>query len=363
MLRERRPRGLSLIGLLILSAGCAPHCYLKKTEQVDFYPSYTYQQADGQWALPVTAWVHQSQPDASIQRGISRVVTLTALFPGAAEEAVNLQQRVTPFLLHGEPQKNVPIQLEGRTVKLEQSDEDGFIHQDVTLPSISADAHTAPWLAFKTQACRDDSREFKGQAIVIAPTGTSIISDLDGLMSGSSSGPDSGGLAVTRHLQADPAMPPVYQKWQAQGAVFHYFSASPWQLFGPLSNALASQGFPQGILHLKTLEINSLSHSIDAFIANMAVIFGSSITTKFPAMEMVLQRFPGRHFILVGDTRQQDQAPFAALARKYPNQIAGIYIRNNGPDSDAAVTRTFAGISTKVWRIFRDPAELGSATF
>ncbi len=346
--------------VLCLAAGCSPKCYVKKTEQVDFFPTYAYQQTNGPWKMPVTAWVHDAEPSPKIQSGLSRVVSLMQLMPGAGAQATDLKERITPFLLHGQPKKAIPVQLSETTFKLEPTDSDGFARQELTVPA-SVSLSTGTRIEFKTQSCRDDSRQFTGQALVIPATGTSVISDLDGLLA---SAPDAeeehSGMAIAQPYEPDAALAVAYQKWQAQGAVFHYVSAKPWQLYGPLSRGLERQGFPSGVLHLKSLPMNSMGSSVEAMVATLSTLFGPATTTKQPAIEALLRDFPGRHFILIGDARQKDEIVFAGLARKYPQQISRILIRSPQTNSDQAITRVMEGLPTSTWIIFRNPNELAT---
>ncbi len=321
---------LLLIALWLVS-GCSPKCYLKKTEQVDFFPTYVYQQADGQWVMPVTAWVHDSHPDASMERGIARVVTLMQIIPEVGTQAADLRGRVTPFLLKGQPKKTVPVKLSGKTIQLPPSDEDGFVKQEVKTPAPSSTSY-----AYATESCRDDSRQFTGKAIVIPSSGTSIISNVD----------------------PAPALAAVYQQWQGQGAVFHYVSNKPWQLFSTYSHALENQGFPEGVVHLQTLPIHSAGESIDSLIAALATVLGPSSSTKQPAIETVMTHFPGRRYILIGEAREKDEIAYAALARKHPRQVSRILIHIPSTESDPAIARAMTGLPSGLWKTFHDPAEI-----
>jgi len=66
-----------------------------------------------------------------MQEAIARMVTLASLIPGAAEETLSLQERVTPFLLRGRNNTTVPIRLQEKTITLAPTNADGFIHQDI----------------------------------------------------------------------------------------------------------------------------------------------------------------------------------------------------------------------------------------
>jgi phosphatidate phosphatase APP1 len=90
-------------------------------------------------------------------------------------------------------------------------------------------------------------------------------------------------------------------------------------------------------------------------------LFKKGTETKPAQIEPILQRYPGRKFVLVGDSGEQDPEVYASIARKYPDQIARIYIRNvNGATaSDQRFKNAFDGLDNSLWQLFADPSGLG----
>jgi phosphatidate phosphatase APP1 len=64
---------------------------------------------------------------------------------------------------------------------------------------------------------------------------------------------------------------------------------------------------------------------------------------------------------LVGDSGEIDPEIYGAVARRFPQQVAGILIRRvGGPrDTPARYQRAFRGVPSSVVRLFREAAELG----
>jgi phosphatidate phosphatase APP1 len=149
-------------------------------------------------------------------------------------------------------------------------------------------------------------------------------------------------------------MPELYREWARAGVVFHYLSASPWQLYGPLAEFRRAEGFPAGLFHLKLFRLKD-STALD--------LFGSQERYKSGVIERILADFPDRRFILVGDSGEQDPEIYAAAARKHPDQVVRIFIRDAGEvGGDAGRFRAaFDGMPEDRWRVFRIPEELVGA--
>ena len=143
-----------------------------------------------------------------------------------------------------------------------------------------------------------------------------------------------------------------YRAWEkSDGARFHYVSATPWQLYVPLADFIRSNGFPAGTFQLKFFRWKDQT---------FFDLFKSPEHYKLMVLRPLLERFPHRKFILVGDSGEKDPEIYAALARAFPNQLTHIFIRDTtgeGQDS-ARYQTTFSGLSTNSWQIFKQPSEL-----
>jgi phosphatidate phosphatase APP1 len=81
---------------------------------------------------------------------------------------------------------------------------------------------------------------------------------------------------------------------------------------------------------------------------------------KANVIRSMFKTFPQRRFLLVGDSGEADPEIYGAMARKYPRQVAGIYIRQLGGRKDVAAryAKAFRRLSPKGVRLFRDAQEL-----
>ncbi len=130
---------------------------------------------------------------------------------------------------------------------------------------------------------------------------------------------------------------------------FHYLSSSPHQLYPALDAFLQASEFPIGSVHLRHIKLRE-------------ELFGngdSSRRHKLSTLHQLLQQFPQRQFVLVGDSGEADPEIYAEIAQQFPSQVVGIFIRDVSGESAASerYQQTFADTDVP-WQIFSDPAEL-----
>jgi phosphatidate phosphatase APP1 len=148
-----------------------------------------------------------------------------------------------------------------------------------------------------------------------------------------------------------PGMAVKYAEWARQGASFHFVSSSPWQLYEPLQEFLAAARFPPAVLHLKSVRFKD---------ETLLDLFKPGTETKPKQIAPILRDFPSRHFVLVGDSGEQDPEVYAALLKEHPEQILRAYMRNvtNATPADARFGPLFAGVPREKWALFTDPGAL-----
>jgi phosphatidate phosphatase APP1 len=93
--------------------------------------------------------------------------------------------------------------------------------------------------------------------------------------------------------------------------------------------------------------------------------FKSSLGTKVPIIEDLINRFPKRKFILVGDSGEHDPEVYGVIGRDFidrelPDHLLHIFIRDVTPDSDKIerFKKAFKGIPENKWTVFNDAAVL-----
>lgn len=105
-----------------------------------------------------------------------------------------------------------------------------------------------------------------------------------------------------------------------EASAVYYVSSSPRQLTDNLRLFLKINGFPRGVLQLK--EIGSGSGDS----------MGEHETYKLRRIETILAEFPQTKFYLFGDDGERDPEIYNAILTKYPERIAGVWIRRLNPD-------------------------------
>ncbi|KAF9960753.1 hypothetical protein BGZ65_011774 [Modicella reniformis] len=158
-----------------------------------------------------------------------------------------------------------------------------------------------------------------GVVNLIDPKGISIISDIDDTIK--ETNVTAGARIILRNtflrdMQDVKGMADVYRKWCNQGAAVHYVSNSPWQLIPSLLQFFHNHRFPPGSAHLR-LHGNVIK-----------TYFMQPGENKRKAIREILEDFPERKFILVGDSGEIDMEIYTAMAVKYPYQVQKIFIRD-----------------------------------
>jgi len=80
-------------------------------------------------------------------------------------------------------------------------------------------------------------------------------------------------------------------------------------------------------------------------------------TFKEARVRELLLQYPGRKFVLVGDSGELDAHVYATLARAHPDQVVKIAIRQVSP-AHPVDPEVFRGVPPEVWQVFSDPDEV-----
>lgn len=97
---------------------------------------------------------------------------------------------------------------------------------------------------------------------------------------------------------------------------FHYISNSPWQLYPLLISFFQEVGLPPGSMHLKQ------------YSGMLQGIFEPVAERKKGTVERVIQDFPHRKWVLVGDSGEADLEIYTGVVEKFPGRILAVFIRD-----------------------------------
>jgi phosphatidate phosphatase APP1 len=333
----------------------APQSPIKSDEEVVLYPMSAWLGDDGRtWQIPLHGMIFE--PEERSWRRALFVKLVKEAWPAdlTADQSRRLAARLRLFLVDAERNKAISVSIGQRTFAAGTSAADGHFQATVamprdTLPPLSGASSAPPWLDVRAVTRPNDPRVFVGRIQLVPPEGLSVISDIDDTIKITQVRDRKAALANTliHEFRAVPGMAEFYRGLAERGAVFHYVSGSPWQLYRPLSEFRASAGFPEGSFHLKSVGFSDSS---------LLDLVGSQEGYKTKAIEAILRTFPRRRFVLIGDSGEQDPEIYAALARRHAGQIAAIAIRNvTAEPADSPRWQTaFSEVPASRWLVFSE---------
>jgi len=330
---------LFLLSFAEIEIFSVPNVEMETEEEVIFYTSYGYLD-DEEWVIPLRIYVQENRSRVAnlSLRVVNRIRGLNE------EESALFSYRISDFVADSESRETVKFIFDNdpdrQTFYLNEDGSpvetnlNGFKVGEIRLSIEKADVLLKKqnsengWLVFRAVS---DEHSGIGRVRLIEQEGLSVISDIDDTVKISQI--PAGSRVVIRNTffkeyKPAPRMANLYSNWD--NAAFHYVSGSPWQLYRPLKNFLFSDnaGFPEGSMHMKQVTKNLLSintwRGLNDLITNENVTYNQ----KIDQISRIFQHFPDREFILVGDSGERDPEVYREIARRYPDQISNIIIRD-----------------------------------
>ncbi len=325
-------------------------------ELVMIYTSYGVRETEG-WRIPLRFWVHED-PDAArrlIARSVRGELRRRAGLSQLDDEQIAIyRQRTHGFIADSESRERVVFQFEGdpsaTPYRLEQdgralrTDRNGLVEGEILLPHAAADAileNTGSSNGWLTLRVVSSDHGGSGRVRLIEPEGLSIISDIDDTVKVTNI--PLGEVEVLnntffRPFRAAPCMAETYRAWPTDTA-FHYVSGGPWQMYAPLASFLFDSeiGFPEGSFHMKNVRTNPFETESYQDIWRLVAAGSEEVTfeQKVGQIGTLLNDFPQREFILIGDSGERDPEVFATIRSRYPDRVAEIRIRDVVNDAES----------------------------
>ncbi len=354
---EKITKELALLASLIalcISPGLSARELKSDEEIIYLLTTAAWNEQDKRWQVSLHGWIFESEQDSLWRNGAMTLLEEKLELKPQGDEAENLQRRGWPFLVDNEGGKTISLRLAGSQFTLPPSQANGHIYAQFTVMTPeAADGNTTTWLTYHTVMPEGDTRQFTGQVQLVSTKGLSVISDIDDTIKLSNVLDKQALMENTflREFQAIPGMAALYQKWEDQGAVFHYLTGSPWQLYPALHEFIIDHDFPRGSFTMRHFRLKD--GSLLGFI-------GSSYDYKVSSIETLIQHYPQRDFILVGDSGEKDPEVYGEIARRYPQQIRAIYIHNvdSSDSTSERYKKAFASIAKSRWQLFDNTDEL-----
>jgi hypothetical protein len=241
------------------------------------------------------------------------------------------QSRIDGFLAAPGRRRRIVLQIAGQHYRLRRrTRRNGAFFGTLTLPignfpkspvALAGSSLSLPMELLRSNDALGTIAPTSGQIHVVAPRGISVISDIDDTIKMTEATSRKEMLANTflRPFEVVEGMAALYQQWQQTGCDFHYVSSSPWQLYAPLAELCQASAFPAGSMHLRYFRVR------DEMFKRFRPIRRNS---KVGIIIGIFKRLPQRQFILVGDSGEKDPEIYRFLAKRFPDRVAAVLIRN-----------------------------------
>jgi phosphatidate phosphatase APP1 len=325
-----------------------------------------------QWRASIAGMVAKPLPEQSRRRVLARAVLKRILDVEDIDiDTPIFRDRADAFFFQRLAGRPVRVMLAGRSIDAGQSDRAGHFQTDVLLDDDDVTALASPcgpgcrWLPCEgSLVVADDEidsaaahgQPARGRIQCIEDEGLSVISDIDDTVKITNVAHRRELLANTflREFTSVPGMVEAFQRLGESGTVFHYVSASPWQLAPSLGEFFALAGLPAGSMHLKLFRLKD---------STPLGRLPSRKRSKRRAIERILADFPGRRFVLIGDSGERDPEVYTAVARRHPQQVESVLIRQVAAKAPrekvlARLDRLASKLPEGRLRVFTDPAEV-----
>jgi Uncharacterized conserved protein (DUF2183) len=316
--------------------------------EVQLFPTIGYRLAnDFLWRIQIQGRISQFAPASLGKRIMLRGLIRALQVPPDVAQGELFQGRVRGFLASPIAGARVQIELAGQHYVLPRKSKSSGLFQcklDLSEKQLESFKKYGVTQARTTDPSISNSNRMdvlqkwdvglggyaSSQVFLAERSGISVITDIDDTIKLTEVN------SRRRMLQrtfAEPfasieGMAQVYRRWADQGALFHYVSSSPWQIYDAVNQFLIENEFPLGSMHLKWFRLR------DELFKRWQILRRKS---KAGVIRALIRRMPERSFVLVGDSGERDPEIYAKLASKYPTQITRICIRQieaNPLDSD-----------------------------
>ncbi|MCA9193800.1 MAG: App1 family protein [Planctomycetales bacterium] len=339
---------------------------LKPGQQATLFPSLGYfDLKKNRWRAQVHGRVYDGArvPIGTriLLRGLKRAMQATP--EDVASET--FQKRIDGFLTTPGRRRRIVLQIHNHYYRLRRrTRRNGAFYGTLSLPTeaVKSCLHehslglsgSSPAMPMHLVVASNDHRaSVQSDVYLTPPVGISIISDIDDTIKLTDATSRREMLANTflRPFAAVDGMATLYQLWQQQGCHFHYVSSSPWELYESLAELCTAVQFPAGSMHLRYFRVR------DEMFKRFRPVRRNS---KVGIIAGILKRLPQRRFVLIGDSGEKDPEIYRFLAKRFPERIAAILIRNLAakPLSDKRLQKLKALDSNVQVTVFETPEQI-----
>ena len=242
---------------------------------------------------------------------------------------INLLAVLRLFLVRPYPHTLIRLQVEDQMVQV-MADADGCFQVDMPLSAPLAPGWHPVRAQLISQTLTPETvlAEGEGQVLIPHPSQFICISDIDDTFLISHSATIAKRLLVLLTENAHSRMPfdGVVAHYQLLAEAnsgpqasnpFFYVSSSEWNLYDYILEFSRKNGLPEGVYRLSQLKR----------LSQVLKTGKGKHHTKFDRIVQILNTYPDRQFILLGDDSQQDPIIYESVVQQYSHQIRCVYIR------------------------------------
>ncbi|WP_206454719.1 App1 family protein [Aurantimonas marina] len=210
------------------------------------------------------------------------------------------------------------------------TDEEGYFDLTIEHPALS---EAAPWLPVElilTEVPHYNVRPLgaKAEIRIVSPKARfGVISDIDDTIvkTGATNFLKHWRTVAANSAESRTAFPGVTHLYRglAEGEAgpqtnpIFYVSSSPWNLFDLFERFMVLHDIPLGPMLLKDFGLDATKW-----------LTGGHDDHKLTMIERVMAAHPQLPFVLVGDSGQRDAVIYAEAARRYPDRVLAVHIRD-----------------------------------
>jgi phosphatidate phosphatase APP1 len=304
-------------------------------KEVTFYPTYGYRVGTG-WNAQLRGWVHEDRKIAA--EGAVKILKLLAKCNDAQENIV--RSRSADFMDDDKKFEKVKVKFDSdpdnKEYEFSKTKSEGIFTLALVLTEEKArqlqglQRSSNGWLTYR--AVSKDHTGL-GRVRLIEPNGVSLISDIDDTIKVTEvpAGQDT---VLKNTFCLDFRVVPesdILARYKLGDDIpVHYVSGGPEQLFGPLYDFLITGpgGFPEGTFHLKFFPKNPSIASASNIVRSLISSLEATYDHKLHEINTLMDKFPDRKFILIGDSGEIDPEVYNEIKKKRPAQVKEIVIRD-----------------------------------
>lgn len=327
---------------------------IEADERVILFPCAAKSADSGKsWILPMHGWIFEPEKGDLFRRFLIRQLLRTTGAAPESPEAEIFRERMQWFLVDNESGKNIMVQLGNSYVTLPESSSNGHFYSTLKIPEGLSRRIRGAGFSADVRVVSGESTAGKGKIFFIPDKGVTVISDIDDTVKISNVRDKKELMKNTflRDFKPVPGMAELYTGWKKKNVFFHFVSASPWQLYDGLARFMEENRFPDAVYHLKSVRFK------DSSLLNL---LSDPVEFKQSLIENIIADYPGHSYILVGDSGEKDPEVYGRIARKYPDKIKAVAIRDvTGECREAQRYQiAFKSVPAVQWVLFTDPGEL-----